>query len=162
MLRGRSEALRGQAEDAQRTFRGRSEALKGPLEALTGRSGAFKGRSEALRGRSEDVQATLRGRSEDVQRRSGAFRRRSEAAQRTFRGAQRTSRRRLEAAHGWWDPDPMAMVERGPPAEFPNRLFSIVYFSQKIIIFGYFLHFRHCREGFKATFRAAFLHFPSL
>ena len=74
MLRGRSEALRGQAEDAQRTFRGGSEALKGPLEVLTGRSGAFKGRSEALRGRSEDVQATLRGRSEDVQRRSGAFR----------------------------------------------------------------------------------------
>ena len=74
MLRGRSEALRGQAEHAQRTFRGGSEALKGPLEVLTGRSGAFKGRSEALRGRSEDVQATLRGRSEDVQRRSGAFR----------------------------------------------------------------------------------------
>ena len=56
----------------------------------------------------------------------------------------------------------MAMVwpgEPGPVAEFPTRLFFIVYFSQKIIIFGYFLHFDHCREGFKAVFKAAFLHF---
>ena len=141
MLRGRSEALRGQAEDAQRTFRGGSEALKGPLEVLTGRSGAFKGRSEALRGRSEDVQATLRGRSEDVQRRSGAFRRRSEAAQRTFRGAQRTSRRRLEGAHGWWDPDPMAIAwpgwlgEPGPPAESQDRTMMMGMATQRGTIF---------------------------
>ena len=63
---------------------------------------------------------------------------------------------------GWWDPDPMAMVppgEPGEPADFPNRCHNVGDFVQKTIIFGYFLHFDHCREGFKAIFKAAFLHF---
>ena len=58
-----------------------------------------------------------------------------------------------------WPGPPGEPGEPGEPAEFPNRLFFIVYFSQNIIIFEYFLHFRQCREGFKAIFKAAFLHF---
>ena len=48
-MRAAQRTLRGQAEDAQRTFIERSEALKVPSEALTGRSEAFKGRLKALR-----------------------------------------------------------------------------------------------------------------
>ena len=91
-LRGRSEALRGRSEGAQRragSLRGRSEDAK---RTFRGAQRTLRERSEALRGRSEDSQRTFRGRSEGAQRtRRGcaeACRGRSEDVQRTLRGAQ--------------------------------------------------------------------------
>ena len=80
------------------------------------------GRSGAFKGRSE----ALRGRSEDVQA--------------TLRGRTWVVGSR---------PDGDAMTGRaGIAGDFPNRLFFIVYFSQKIIIFGYLLKERQASYGF--------------
>ena len=94
-LRGRSEALRGRSEGAQR----RAESLRGRSEdaqrTFGGAQRTFRGRSEALRGRSEDSQRTFRGRAEDSQR---TFRGRAEDAQRALRGRAEDAQRRSEAA----------------------------------------------------------------
>ena len=94
------ETYTGRPEDAQRTLRGRSEALRGRSEGAQRRAGSLRGRSEdakrtfrgaqrTLRARSEDAQRTLRGLAENVQR---TLRGRAEDAQRMRRGVQRPLR----------------------------------------------------------------------
>ena len=49
--------------------------------------------------------------------------------------------------------------EPGEPVPLQIACSPLSNLAKEIIIFGYFLHFDHCREGFKAIFKAAFLHF---